>query len=192
MRRSSRFFRSAALALTILIAGAGAAEAQSSRPAGMGKTSNNSENADRGMVKVAFGDKSVSIDYGRPQLKGRDMLAMAPDGFIWRFGSNTSTTIESSADVMFGTKKLAMGKYSTWLKHITGDQWALVFNSETGMWGDPGAKRENDILEIPLSYTKGGKEVERFTVDIMDHGNKNGHMLITWGTHRLETSFKTN
>ena len=192
MYKAARYFKVFTLSLAILAVSLGTALAQNSQPAGMGKTSNNDENTDRGMVKVAFGSKSVSIDYGRPQLKGRDMLAQAPAGFVWRFGANASTTIETSSDLMFGSKKLAKGKYSAWMKHVGDDNWSLIFNSEVGVWGLPGAKRDNDVLEIPLMYSKGSQSVERFTVDIMNHGNNNGHMLVTWGNHRLEASFKSN
>ena len=194
MYKTVKSIRVCALILSILALSFGTALAQSSQPASMGKTSNNDQNTDRGVVEVAFGSQSVSIDYGRPQLKGRDMLAQAPDGFVWRFGSNASTTVETTADLMFGAKKLSKGKYSAWLKHVGGDRWALIFNSEVGGWGAGAgaAKRENDVLEVPFMYSKGSKSVERFTVDIMNHGGDNGHMLATWGTHRLETTFKFN
>ncbi len=194
MYKNIKSIRICAMTLSILVLSFVAVLAQSSQPASMGKTSNNDQNSDRGVVEVAFGSNSVSIDYGRPQLKGRDMLAQAPDGFVWRLGSNASTTFETTADLMFGAKKLAGGKYSAWLKHRKGDRWALVFNSEVGGWGAGAgaAKRENDVLEVPLMYSEASKSVERFTVDIMNHGGNNGHMLVTWGTHRLETTFKSN
>ena len=194
MYKSAVSLRVFAIAFSILVLSSVTALAQSSQPASTGKTSTNDQDSDRGVVEVAYGSQSVSIDYGRPQLKGRDMLAQAPDGYVWRFGSNAATTVETTAGLQFGEKKLPKGKYSTWLKHVGGDRWALIFNSEVGGWGAGAnvAKRENDVLEVPLMYSKGSKSVERFTVDIMNHGGNNGHMLVTWGAHRLETTFKSN
>lgn len=185
MRRMLHSFGTIALSLAISAMVLGDALAQNSAPA---SKSTNSANTNRGMVQIALNGQAVSIDYGRPEMKGRDMLAMAPDGFVWRFGMNQSTTFKTDTDLMFGKKKLAKGTYSAWIKHIKGDQWALIFNSEVGVWGSPGAKRENDVLEVPLTYSKSDKKVERFTVDVMNHNNS-GHMVITWGNHKLESMF---
>lgn len=143
----------------------------------------------RGIEEVMLNGKKISIDYGRPEMKGRDLLSMAPDGFVWRFGMNTSTTFKTDADLLFGDKKLPKGAYSAWIKHVTGDQWTLIFNSEVGIWGLPGAKRENDVLEVPLKYSKADNAFERLTVTLMDRGGE-GHLLVAWGTHRLETTFR--
>lgn len=188
MHRRMNIFGSIALSLAITAISLGNVMAQSSAPA---KKSTNDQNTNRGVIELALKGKMVSIDYGRPEMKGRDMLGMAPDGFVWRLGMNQSTTFKTDADLMFGEKKLAKGTYSAWVKHIKGDEWVLVFNSEVGVWGMPGAKRENDLLEVPLSYRKGTKTVERLTVDIMNH-NDSGHMVITWGNHILESMFAPN
>jgi len=90
---------------------------------------------------------------------------------------------------MFGDKKLAKGSYSAWIKHIKGEQWTLVFNKEVGVWGMPGAKRENDVLEVPLTYSKKGGNLEKLTVEFMEMGG-GGHMVVNWGMHRLEVMFK--
>ena len=187
MRRMMNIFGSAALSLAIMAISLGDVMGQSSAPS---KSSTNDQNTNRGMIEIALKGNNISLDYGRPEMKGRDMLAMAPDGFVWRMGMNQSTTFKSETDLMFGKKKLTKGSYSTWIKHIKGDQWALVFNSEVGIWGMPGAKRENDILEIPFTYSKVDNIVERFTVDIKNHDDSgHGHMVVTWSNHKLETTF---
>ena len=185
MRRMMNIFGLAALSLAIMAISLGDVMGQSSAPS---KSSTNDQNTNRGMIEIVLKGNNISLDYGRPEMKGRDMLAMAPDGFVWRMGMNQSTTFKSETDLMFGKKKLTKGSYSTWIKHIKGDQWALVFNSEVGIWGMPGAKRENDILEIPLTYSKVDNIVERFTVDIMNHDDS-GHMVVTWSNHKLEATF---
>lgn len=188
MRRMMNIFGSVALSLAITAISLGDVTAQSSAPA---KMSTNDQNTNRGMIEIALKGNKVSIDYGRPEMKGRDMLGMAPDGFVWRLGMNQSTTFKTDADLMFGKIKLAKGTYSAWMKHIKGDEWALVFNSEVGVWGMPGAKRENDLLEVPITYSKTDMTVDRLTIDMMNMGGS-GHMVITWGNHKLEAMFATN
>ncbi len=183
MIRITRMIGGLALAMALTSLGSGIADAQTTMPSG-------GEGSDpgRGMAEVMLSGGKVSIDYGRPEMKGRDMLAMAPAGFVWRFGSNKSTTLTTDADLMFGDATLAKGSYSAWIKHVEGDSWSLIFNSEVGIWGAPGASRENDVLEVPLSYSTGDESVERLTVKLEDSDGM-GKLSVSWGTHRLKGSF---
>ncbi len=186
MSRITQLFGVLALSAAFVAMGSGSAGAQTTMP--MGDQGGESMDAGRGMTEVMLMSSKVSIDYGRPEMKGRDMLAMAPAGFVWRFGSNKSTTLMTDADLMFGDMMLAKGSYSVWLKHVDGDEWTLVFNSEVGIWGAPGSKRENDVLEVPLQYSVEDEMIERFTVELMDMDGK-GKLAASWGTHRLMGSF---
>ena len=183
MLRITRLFSVLALSAAFVATGSGAVDAQTTMPSG-----EDSADMGRGMVELSLMGGKVSIDYGRPEMKGRDMLAMAPDGFVWRFGSNKSTTFTTEADLMFGDQSLAKGSYSAWIKHVEGDSWSLIFNSEVGIWGAPGASRENDVLEVPLTYTVEDEMVERLTVRLMVMEDK-GAVGVGWGTHRLLVIF---
>ena len=184
MHRITRMLGGLALSMAFVAMG-GSADAQTTMPSGGA-----SSDPGRGMAEVSLAAGKVSIDYGRPEMKGRDMLAMAPDGFVWRFGSNKSTTFTTEADLMFGDMTLAKGEYSAWVKHVEGDSWSLIFNSEVGIWGAPGAKRENDVLEVPLTYSVEDEMIERFTVELMDMDGM-GKLTASWGTHRLQASFSS-
>ncbi|MBI4552743.1 MAG: DUF2911 domain-containing protein [Candidatus Latescibacteria bacterium] len=183
MRRTRRWLGLSTLSCLALFIGLHEVTAQTSAPA-QAMASN------RGMVEITVKGKKISIDYGRPELKGRDMLGMAPAGFVWRFGMNESTTLKTEASLVFGKAKLPKGSYSAWAKHVEGDKWSLIFNKEVGVWGMPGAKRENDVLEVPFTYTKGNPSVERFIIELKSEGD-GGRLTATWGPHKLEATFKT-
>jgi len=144
--------------------------------------------ADRGMAEVMLNNGRVSVEYGRPMLKGRDMLSKAPAGFVWRFGSNKSTTLTAETDLMFGDQTLPKGSYSAWIKHVDGEEWALILNSEVGIWGAPGASRNNDVLVVPLQYSAGEESVESLTV-ALSNADDAGKLKVSWGNHRLKTRF---
>lgn len=184
MHRITRMLGGLALSMAFVAMG-GSADAQTTMPSG-----DASSDPGRGMAEVSLAGGKVSIEYGRPEMKGRDMLAMAPDGFVWRFGSNKSTTFTTEADLMFGDMTLAKGEYSAWVKHLEGDSWSLIFNSEVGIWGAPGAKRENDVLEVPLTYTLEDEMIERLTVDLREADGM-GSLIVSWGPHCLTTSFSS-
>ena len=66
---------------------------------------------ERGQSKAAIGKARVTIDYGRPTLKGRDMLKRIQPGQVWRLGSDAPTTMESNADLDFGGTRVPKGKH---------------------------------------------------------------------------------
>ena len=58
----------------------------------------------RGTAEVTIAGKSVTIDYGRPSLRGRDMLGKAPAGTVWRTGADAATMFTTEADLTSGGK----------------------------------------------------------------------------------------
>ena len=53
-------------------------------------------------ISQTIGTTEVSITYGRPGLKGREMGSLVPEGKVWRTGANESTAITFSGDVKVG------------------------------------------------------------------------------------------
>ena len=50
-------------------------------------------------------DKIVKVIYSRPQLKGRDLIKLAPPEKVWRTGANEAAEITFYKDVVFGGKE---------------------------------------------------------------------------------------
>jgi len=144
--------------------------------------------SNRGMASATFGSVTVSINYGRPQLKGRDMLGQATDGMVWRMGMNEATEIKSDADLKFGETLIPKGSYSLWMKKVSADQWHLVFNKKTGIWGHdhPAA---DDFAEAPLTMTTNPQSVETFTIELTATNESTGAIKAMWGTALLSTEF---
>ena len=143
----------------------------------------------RGNTEVTINGKKVSISYGRPELKGRDMLGKAPPGTIWRFGSNSATVIESTGDLDIAGTALKAGKYSLWAKK-TDSGWLLMFHPQTGIWGMP-VKTDGFVAQLPLTPSSAGSSVEQFTVTLSDNGGK-AQVRAEWGTAVLTGSFGVN
>ena len=140
----------------------------------------------RGTAEATVGGAEVSIEYGRPSLKGRDMLGQATDGMVWRLGADASTTLTTSGDLDFGGTKIAAGSYSLFARKM-GDGWTLLVNSRTGQWGTE-HDASMDIAEIPL-MVHGGEAREQFTVVLHGQGN-DGMLHFEWGETVLMAMFK--
>ena len=137
----------------------------------------------RGKAEATVKGKAVSISYGRPALKGRDMLAQAKPGLVWRLGTNEATEINTAGDLVIDGKELKAGKYSLWVRKTGEDTWTLAFHPKTGVWGAP-ALKEGYVAELPLKFTKADDSAEELTIHLADRDGK-GEIKIHWGTALL-------
>jgi Protein of unknown function (DUF2911) len=146
-----------------------------------------SAQAVRGKAELAAASGTITIDYGRPSLKGRDMLSQLQEGAFWRMGMNQATVLTTPVDLAFGTTPVPKGAYSLWLKK-TGDAFQLVFNSQTGQWGtqhDPA----KDICSVALTKTALASPVELFTIEL-GPAAKGGSFDLSWGATKLAAPFE--
>lgn len=137
----------------------------------------------RGKAEATVKGKAVSVSYGRPTLKGRDLLAQAKPGMVWRVGMNEATEITTAGDLNVGGKELKAGKYSLWVRKTGEDTWTLAFHPKTGVWGAP-ALKEGYAAELPLKLTKADMSADELMIHLADKDGK-GEIQIHWGTALL-------
>jgi hypothetical protein len=142
----------------------------------------------RGLAELKAGSSSITIDYGQPALKGRDMLSQLAVGSFWRMGSNTSTTLKTPVNLAFGAIKVPAGAYSLWLKRTEQEKFSLVFNSQTGEWG-MNHDVSKDVYQVPMKKEALPSPVEVFTVDLKE-APKGGVIILNWGTTALSADFQ--
>ncbi len=180
--------------LMLLVVGVLLACAQGEQPAGEespagGETAAApAENPNRGKVTAEIGGATITVDYGRPALEGRDMLGRLPDGEVWRLGKDAATGFTTSADLAFGDTALPAGAYTLFVRKVTADEWQLLVNSQTGIWGTNHSS-ESDVAEIPLQKSDPGESVERFTAHVNATGDNSGELVFEWGNLRLQAAF---
>jgi len=162
-------------------------DAQTSRDAGepMAKATAVS---DRGTASAVLENAEVSINYGRPQLQGRDMLAQATEGMVWRMGMNEATEIKTARDLKFGETMIPQGSYSLWLKKMNAEEWALIINKKTGIWGTEYSAAD-DVATVPLIASTTPETVETFTIELTAVSKNAGALKVTWGKTALSTEF---
>jgi hypothetical protein len=133
----------------------------------------------RGEAKATVAGKAVSIDYGRPSLKGRDMLGQAQVGQAWRMGADAATTLKTDADLAFGSVAVPKGEYVLTATKVAADQWNLNVLAK--------ADRAK-VADVPLAGGKAAASVEQFTIELKGDGSK-GDLQLSWGTTTLKSSF---
>ncbi len=141
----------------------------------------------RGKAELNAGGGGITVDYGRPALKGRDMLSKLNVGSFWRMGANQATVLTTPADLTFGSTKIAKGSYSLFLKREAADTYHLVFNSQTGQWGTQ-HDVSKDVAGVPMKAQTVASPVEVLTIDLKPSSN-GGTFVMTWGTTQLSADF---
>jgi len=142
----------------------------------------------RGKAELKAGAASITVDYGRPALKGRDMLSKLAVGDFWRMGNNMATVLTTPVDLAFGPTKVPKGAYSLFLKLAAPDKYELVFNSQTGQWGLQ-HDVSKDVCSIPMKKEAASSPVETFTIDLKE-APKGGIFALSWGTTMLSAPFQ--
>ena len=140
---------------------------------------------ERGSAKATISGAHISIDYGRPALKGRDMLGQIHPGQLWRIGSDAPTTLESDTDLNFGGTIVPKGKHILLARLVEPGKWTLVFSTKSVFDYEPSAK----VAEVPLTLEDAGDSTELVTIQIAILDGTSA-IEIVWGKMRLSASFK--
>jgi hypothetical protein len=133
---------------------------------------------------------NLTLEYGRPYLKGRPESQMMPQGQPWRAGADQATTITSDKPLTFGTVTLAAGTPYTINTIPGGKDWQLLIGKldKPGQWGIP-YQPALEIGKVPMKLGKTANPVEQVTISI-DSTAAGGTLRVEWGTVSATAPFK--
>jgi hypothetical protein len=158
----------------------------------------------RGAAVTTVGTHKVTIDYGRPALKGRDLAVLLkelPADRIWRAGENQVSTLTTDGPLSFGGKKVPAGKYSLYVHAGENGAWALVLNRDLGVplgqiwdkapenmksepWprleGYAKAVGDKEVLRAKLKASTAATPVDLFTISFAPKGT-GADLTLAWG-----------
>jgi hypothetical protein len=142
------------------------------------------------MDLVTFPRKNpvVEVVYSRPQLKGRTVESLIPDGKVWRTGANEATEITFNRDVVFGGKEVKAGTY-TLFSMAQGESFTLILNSDLGQWGAYNYNPDHDVVRVPASLTMSNEALEAFSMTF-DGDENNMTLYMGWGNWIASVSIK--
>lgn len=110
----------------------------------------------RQVVSQQFSVTKISVDYGRPSVRGRKIFGdLVPYGKIWRVGANEATNVSFEQSILFGGKPTKPGRYAIFVTPEE-NEWTIVLNYDADAWGaysyDP---NENAIeIKVPVQTLK--------------------------------------
>jgi hypothetical protein len=129
-------------------------------------------------------NKLVKVVYSRPQLIGRSLEKLAPNGKVWRTGANEAVEITLYADMKIGGKTVKAGTYT--LATIPGEkEWTIIINSDLNTWGSYFYNEGNDVARVKADVTEGKESLEAFSIAFDDKGT----MHLGWDKVRVAVPF---
>lgn len=124
----------------------------------------------------------VKVVYSRPQLKGRSLDQLAPNGKMWRTGANEGTEITLYKDMTIGGQAVKAGTYT--MLTVPGEsEWTIILNSTLNVWGGGvyGYNEDTEVTRIPVKASTSDESIEAFAIAFDDEGN----MHMGWGNVRV-------
>lgn len=139
----------------------------------------------RHSIQQQFSVSSISIDYGRPAVKGRKIFGeLVPYGKVWRAGANSSTKISFGQNVIFGGKDLKAGTYGLFIIPQP-TQWTIILNKDSQSWGAYSFDEKLNVLEvsIPVEHTK--TLTEWFSIDLTPLDKNQQTLSLAWENSKV-------
>lgn len=127
--------------------------------------------------------------YSRPQTRDREIFGkLVPYGEVWRTGANEATEITLYQDMTVSGKKIKKGTY-TLFTIPQKNEWTIILNNSTNIWGAYDYKVEKDIARITVPVKKSRTPIEALSMafEPIDNGAK---LLIGWDDRYVEVPFK--
>jgi len=132
------------------------------------------EASQRAQVTQKVGITDITIDYGRPSVKEREIWGkLVPYGFTnlgfgtstsapWRAGANTNTIITFSDDVKVEGKDIKAGVYGLHIAVKEDGGATIIFSNNTSSWGSYFYEEKEDALRVDVQ-TKETAHTETLT-----------------------------
>ena len=145
------------------------------------------------------GGSWITVDYGRPILRGRENIFGAgaaygktvnPDAPIWRAGANETTRLITQVPLEIGGKKIGAGEYNVFVE-LKENAWTLVLstqprqpkydpNDKVLLYGAYNYDSKFDVLRAPMRLSTSAMSIEQFTIGFADVKADRGVLYMAW------------
>lgn len=126
----------------------------------------------------------VTLRYGRPQVKGREIWGqLVPWNRVWRTGANEATTLTLSRDVLVEGQRLAAGTYS-FFTIPSESEWTVIFNRVAHQWGAFNYNPEFDALRVKIN-AHSAESMEWLNFSFDPTGEKSATLVLRWENLKL-------
>ena len=144
----------------------------------------------RGSVTQNVAFTEISVSYGRPVARGRELFgALVPWDAVWHPGADSATRIRFSHDVLLEGKALPAGEYSLWLIPRENAAWTLILSRAARVFHLPYPGENRDALRIDVTPEQ-VSHMESFAIYFPMVLRDDAVMRLHWGTTALPIRIK--
>ena len=145
----------------------------------------------RQSVEQQFSMSKISLDYGRPAVKGRKVFGeLVPFGQVWRAGANSATKITFEQSIDFGGKVVPAGIYGVFVIPQE-KEWKIILNKDANQWGAYSYDERLNIIDITVPTQKLTEAQEVFEIALNPKDENNVDMVFKWDLTKVIVSLKT-
>lgn len=144
----------------------------------------------RGTVTQNVAFTEISVSYGRPVARGRELFgALVPWNAIWHPGADSATRVRFSRDVLLEGKALPAGEYSLWLIPRERGAWTVIFSRAARVFhlSYPGAGSDAVRIDVTPEQVS---HMESFAIYFPMVLRDEGVMRLHWGTTAVPIRIK--
>ncbi|WP_277110636.1 DUF2911 domain-containing protein [Chryseobacterium taklimakanense] len=144
----------------------------------------------RATVEQQFSLSKITVDYGRPGVKGRKVFGdLVPYGKVWRAGANSSTKIEFRQSINFGGVMVPAGKYGLYILPNEKD-WKIILNSDSQSWGTA-YDASKDLYSVAVPVQKVADRQEFFEIALQPVDDNAIDLVFKWDNVKAVVPMKT-
>ena len=145
----------------------------------------------RQSVDQQFSMSKISLDYGRPAVKGRKVFGeLVPFGQVWRAGANSATKITFEQSIDFGGKVVPAGTYGVFVIPQE-KEWKIILNKDANQWGAYSYDERLNIIDITVPTQKLTEAQEVFEIALNPKDENNVDMVFKWDLTKVIVPLKT-
>ncbi len=133
---------------------------------------------------ATLGGGRVTVEYGSPSSRGRDVLALIVPGSYWRMGADDNTTLDTQTDLRFGDETVPAGSYLLVAHFLEGENWELIICKGV----QEGSRPKDTVAIVPYTLEKGHLPVERMKIELKEEMGK-FTLILSWGEYTLSAEF---
>lgn len=145
----------------------------------------------RQKVEQQFSISKISLDYGRPGVKGRKIFGdVVPFGKVWRAGANSSTKITFEQSVNFNGATVPAGTYGLFI--IPSEkEWKVILNKDAQQWGAYAFDAQLNVAETTIPVQKLSEKQEWFEISFEPVSEGQMNMVFKWDAVKTVLPLKT-
>ncbi|KIA83681.1 hypothetical protein OA84_09375 [Kaistella solincola] len=144
----------------------------------------------RQTVEQQFSLSKITVDYGRPGVKGRKIFGdLVPFGKVWRAGANSSTKITFGQNVNFGGKEVMAGTYGLFVIPTEKD-WKIILNKDAQQWGAYTYDEKLNVIDVTVPAQKSSEKQEWFEIALNPVDAHSIDLVLSWDMTKATVNIK--